>query len=475
MRKRFCYSPVSVGMTLCVGLAVTVITLAEASRAAQTRSPETPKQAAPSPVPDERWKADILVVVAHPDDETLIAGYLAKAVLDQGKRVAVVFTTRGNAGDNEVAYEQAASLAAVREMEGRRALASIGITNVWFLNAPDTPAQYQHDVLRSLEAWNHGAVLGEVVRMIRLTRPAVVITFLPEVVAGENHEDHQAAGVIATEAFDMAGDPTRFPEQVAFPDDRTGYGNLKEGLRPWQPQKLYYFSDASHTDFLEGKGPKYTVSEVSASRHVPYYHLKALESSFFLTQIGIGETGTKALETGNFKEFEVPEWYVLGKSLVGGSVTGDILEGTRPAAIPFAAVRGYQPKSREEVTVELGGPWHFYRDFWEAHNLEHLSRLLPAPEAGVSGGGLLPVPLLIYNDSNEDRVIALKLNLPPGWTEKNGTARYPVRAHDVYPVMAMLITPRSKEGGWQELKFQAEAEGKTSSATLRVFVGEGGE
>lgn len=31
--------------------------------------------------PDERFKADILVVVAHPDDETAVTGYLAKADL----------------------------------------------------------------------------------------------------------------------------------------------------------------------------------------------------------------------------------------------------------------------------------------------------------------------------------------------------------------------------------------------------------
>jgi hypothetical protein len=28
-------------------------------------------------------------------------------------------------------------------------------------------------------------------------------------VVGENHDDHQGSGVLATEAFDMAGDPTK--------------------------------------------------------------------------------------------------------------------------------------------------------------------------------------------------------------------------------------------------------------------------
>src|SRR2546423_13261315 len=82
-------------------------------------------QQSDNPGPDERFKVDILVIAPHPDDETTIAGYLAKAVLDQHRRVAVGLTTRGDAGPNLVGYEQARSLAQVREVETRTALASI--------------------------------------------------------------------------------------------------------------------------------------------------------------------------------------------------------------------------------------------------------------------------------------------------------------------------------------------------------------
>src|SRR5438309_8428224 len=108
------------------------------------------QQTLASPPPDPRFKADILVIAPHPDDESTIAGYLAKAVLDEHRRVAVVVTTRGDAGQNLVGYEQARTLAEIREMETRQALSSIGITNVFFLRMPDTFGYGVSDVVLSL-------------------------------------------------------------------------------------------------------------------------------------------------------------------------------------------------------------------------------------------------------------------------------------------------------------------------------------
>ena len=99
------------------------------------------QQAPLSPPPDDRYKADILVIVAHPDDETEMTGYLARAIFDQHRRVAVLYGTRGTSGGNVVANEQAASLGAVRDIEARRGLATYGVMNVWFIGGPDTPSQ----------------------------------------------------------------------------------------------------------------------------------------------------------------------------------------------------------------------------------------------------------------------------------------------------------------------------------------------
>lgn len=128
--------------------------------------------------------------------------------------MAVAYGTRGSSGENQAGAEQTAALGEIREIEAHDALATLGIGKAWFLGGVDTASQ---DVLQSLANWDHGKTLENLVRLVRLTRPEVILTFLPGTFIGEDHGDHQAAGVLATEAFDLAGDPTAFPEQVAVP------------------------------------------------------------------------------------------------------------------------------------------------------------------------------------------------------------------------------------------------------------------
>lgn len=422
-------------------------------------------EAPPSPGPDARYKADILVMVAHPDDESEIASFLAREAFDGHKRIAVTYGTCGNSGGNTVGYEQAASLCAVREIEVRRALESLGIMNVWFLGGEDTASQ---SPLISLETWNHGAALWRAVRYVRLTQPEVIITWLPDYADGENHGDHQAASVIANEAFDLAGNPLVFPEQVAAPENYKLIGNLTEGLRPWQPKKIYFFTNARHHDWIEGQGPVYPSTTVSPSKHVPYYELGATELSYHQTQEDAGPEGREAVYKAAVDHFKHPVQFILGKSLVGGSTTGDIFDGITPGPLPYPGMPAYQPESHEGVTIELGGPYLFYSQFWKAHGLEHIGSLYP-PEAGVGPGMEVSVPIIIRNDTDSAQKISLTAELPSGWKEEAGSAVYPVDAHDTYPVSAIFTAPDGNRPEWQEIHFSAAAGGKTvSSLTLRV-------
>ncbi len=426
------------------------------------------------PLPDERYKVDLLLVVAHPDDEGAATPYLARA-LDEHKRIAVVFGTRGSSGANEAGAEQAAALGAIREIEARNALTTLGITNVWFLGGKDTASQ---NVLQSLANWDHGASLEQLVRLFRLTRPEVILTFLPGTFIGEDHGDHQASGLLATEAFDLAGDPASFPEQLAGPTKRLE--PLLENLRPWQPKKIYYFPDADREDIFRGKGPDYSVKEISKSGKQPYWRM-ALDSfrahqtqaKSFLDKIAqMDEAQIEKMATSDAGWTDALH-FVLGKSLVGGSVTGDVFDGITPGAIPCARPDVSPELARPELSVELGGPYSFFAEFRRAHGLTNLPHPEP-PEIALQAPGSLVIPLWVRNQTAKTQEITLAVALPTGWTTQAGTGKFTVAAKQVVATRIEITLPALTENGAkkqepQEISVHADSNGQSIGETkLRV-------
>jgi LmbE family N-acetylglucosaminyl deacetylase len=408
----------------------------------------TAEEAKPLPLPDPRYKADILLVVAHPDDEGAATAYLARAI-DDGKRVAVVYGTHGSSGANEAGAEQAASLGDIREIEARRATASLGITNVWFLGGKDTASQ---NVLQSLANWDHGTALEQLVRLVRLTRPEVILTFLPGTFIGEDHGDHQASGVLATEAFDLAGDPTAFPSQVAGPTKRLE--PYLENLRPWQPKKIYYFPDAERDDIFRGKGPEYSVKEISKSSNKPYwrvaldgYLVHQTQSKNFQNQLSTMTDAAiqKMVEADGWADVQR---FVLGKSLVGGSVTGDIFENITADAIPFSRPAVAAERQPANVSVELGGPWNYYAEFRRIHGLDHLSHPQP-PEIALQAGTSLVIPLWLKNETAGACGVTLSVDAPAGWTVQSGAGKF-------------MLAPKQWAAGRIEMALPALADGAKS-------------
>lgn len=417
------------------------------------------------PQADDRYKADILLVVAHPDDEGAATPYLARA-LDEGKRVAVVYGTRGSSGANEAGAEQAAALGEIREIEARRALATLGITSVWFLGGRDTASQ---NVLQSLANWGHGAALEELVRLVRLTRPEVILTFLPGTFIGEDHGDHQASGVLATEAFDLAGDPATFPEQVAAPMRRLE--PFLENLRPWQPKKIYYFPDADREDIFRAQGPQYSVMEISKSAKQAYWR-RALESfRAHETQAKGFLDSISKMDDAQLEKMVLSDggWtdalhFVLGKSLVGGAVTGDIFEGITPGAIPFARPENPQEPALPELSADLAGPWDFYASFRRAHALTHLPHPEP-PEIALQSPGSLVIPLWLRNQSATAREIILAATLPSGWTVQSGEGHFFVAPKQTAAARIEVNLPpladnAPKNQPPQEITVRAESDGQ---------------
>jgi hypothetical protein len=188
-----------------------------------------------------------------------------------------------------------------------------------------------------------------------------------------------------------------------------------------------------------------------------------------LTQDDTGRLAKHALETGDFAYFKQPVRLALGKSVVPSSITGDVFEGITPGAIPYAPVRGYRAEARKGISVELGGPWAFYRDFWRAHNLDHLAELIKTPEMSVGNGEHIHVPILIRNDTDEAVEVILTSTFPAGWKELYGTARYPVRPHEVYPAQTAYEAASTAKPEWQTLHWRAASRGEEiGTITLRV-------
>src|ERR1700674_846922 len=425
-------------------------------------------------LPDERYKADILLVVAHPDDEGAATPYLARA-LDEHKRIAVVFGTRGSSGANEAGGEQAAALGDIREIEARNALATLGITNVWFLGGKDTASQ---NVLQSLANWDHGESLEQLVRLVRLTRPEVILTFLPGTFIGEDHGDHQASGLLATEAFDLAGDPALFPEQLAGPTKRLE--PFLENLRPWQPKKMYYFPDADREDIFRGKGPEYSVKEISTSSKQPYWRMALDSFRAHQTQAKSFLDKIAQMDEAQIEKFATSDggWtdtlhFVLGKSLVGSSVAGDVFDGITPGAIPFARPDVSPEPARPELSVELGSPYSFYAEFRRAHALANLPHPEP-PEIALQAPGTVVIPLWVRNRTPKTQEITLSAALPAGWTAQSGTGKFTVAAKQVAAARIEVNLPTQAENGTkktepQEISVHAESNGQSIGAVkLRV-------
>jgi LmbE family N-acetylglucosaminyl deacetylase len=419
------------------------------------------QDANPLPSADERYKADILLVVAHPDDEGGATPYLARAIYDEHKRVAVVFTTRGGSGGNDYSREHGPALADIREQEARQACALLGIKNVWFLGGKDTASQ---NVLNSLANWGHGANLEALVRIVRLTRPEVIISWLPAVFIGENHGDHQASGVLATEAFDQAGDPVAFPAQVAGASKRLE--PYLENLTPWQPKKIYFFDDASDEKQFVGKGPAYSIREVSPSQNKPYWRIALEAAKPHLTQFPAEIHRLSSLSEEQLDQmmsdpshawWSEPMTLIFGKATVPGQPWDPIFpeietKQKEPARSAEAAgAPSTVVDSRQPLRLALGDPWHFYEEFRHAHKLINLPTAT-IPEIAVKQGSIVSVPMIITRKPGAPREITVKATAPSGWKVVSGDGKFLLPDDEIIHLRVDLQSPEIPANELKERK-----------------------
>jgi LmbE family N-acetylglucosaminyl deacetylase len=165
--------------------------------------------------------ASMMHTGAHPDDED--SSLIARVARGDHARVAYLSLNRGEGGQNIIGPELFDALGVIRTEELLQARALDG-GEQFFTTAYDFG--FTKTMEEAGEKYGEERILGDMVRAIRLFRPLVLISRMSGTPA-DGHGQHQLAGKLTPLAFRAAGDPARFPEQVA------------EGLRPWQPKKFY--------------------------------------------------------------------------------------------------------------------------------------------------------------------------------------------------------------------------------------------
>ena len=161
----------------------------------------------------------VLIIGAHPDDEdTQLIAWLARG---RGVETAYLALTRGDGGQNIIGNELGEALGAIRTEELLAARRLDG-GRQYFTRAFDFGFSKNAD--ETFKHWDRDSILGDVVTVVRAFRPQVIIAIFSGTPA-DGHGHHQVSGVLAKEAYDLAGDTVRFPAAK--------YG------QPWTPAKFY--------------------------------------------------------------------------------------------------------------------------------------------------------------------------------------------------------------------------------------------
>src|SRR5476651_1342506 len=158
---------------------------------------------------------------AHPDDET--NALFALFTHGMGLRSVDVQNNRGEGGQNEIGPELFRDMGVLRTSELVSAHRIDGAEQ-YFTRAIDYG--YSFDPEEVIGKWGRDAIIGDYVRLIRTLRPDVLVTMNIQGRGGDRA--HEATTVLAREAYRAAGNPAMYPEQI------------REGLRVWQPRKLYF-------------------------------------------------------------------------------------------------------------------------------------------------------------------------------------------------------------------------------------------
>lgn len=309
----------------------------------------------------------VLYVAAHPDDENtgLIAYWANGALLD----AAYLSLTRGDGGQNLTGADLGEALGVIRTQE-LLAARRIDRGEQFFTRANDFG--YSKTAAETLRIWDRDQVLADVVWAIRRFRPDIVVTrFTPE--DDRTHGHHTASAQLALAAFEAAGDPKRFPEQ------------LKQ-VEPWKPARILWNTSPFFFRMREVPFDPAGLIRVEAGGYQPllgksYPEIAAQSRTMHKSQ-GFGSGIDRGERTEYFKHLAGRP--VEGSDLFSGIDTtwSRVPGGDAIARKVRAIIAGYdatQPSASVPSLLELRRAVRDVPDrFWRDDKLREIDRLVGA-------------------------------------------------------------------------------------------------
>ncbi|MGV9242961.1 N-acetyl-1-D-myo-inositol-2-amino-2-deoxy-alpha-D-glucopyranoside deacetylase [Streptomyces sp. NPDC003710] len=181
-------------------------------------------------LPDRR----LLLVHAHPDDESINNGATMAKYAAEGARVTLVTCTLGEEGEvippalAHLAPDRDDALGPYRAGELAAAMKELGVTDHRFLGGPGryrdsgmagAPQNHRPGAFWSADL---DEAAGHLVAVVREVRPQVLVTY--DANGGYGHPDHIQAHRVAVRAAELAADPGFRPDLGA----------------PWEILKVYW-------------------------------------------------------------------------------------------------------------------------------------------------------------------------------------------------------------------------------------------
>jgi N-acetyl-1-D-myo-inositol-2-amino-2-deoxy-alpha-D-glucopyranoside deacetylase len=220
----------------------------------------------------------LLLVHAHPDDETINNGVTMAKYAKDGAQVTLVTCTRGEEG--EVLVAELASLASDkddklgqhREIELKDAMAHLGIADFRFLGAPNKkwrdsgmmgmPQNDRTDVFWQSDLDESA---NELVKIILEIKPQVLITY--DEFGGYGHPDHIKAHRVAMRAAEIAETKGWKIEKIYW--NTMPRSVIQMGIEKMKEVRSDFFGAESVDDLPFAKPDELVTSVVHASEFVP--------------------------------------------------------------------------------------------------------------------------------------------------------------------------------------------------------------